>query len=83
MFVPLLVASHNAVTKKIIEVNKFKLAVKFAVAHDNILTSLNQIDFLCGDQILYQIEHKQKNCLNIGKTWRIAPMRGAFKKDDL
>lgn len=74
MFVPLLVASHNAVTKKINEVKNFKIAVKFIVALDKILTSWNFTKFYsCGDQI----EHKQNNCLKIGKTWRIAPMRVA------
>lgn len=86
MFVPLLVASHNAVTTKLIEVKKFKLAVKFAVALDKILSSLNRLNYyqLCGAKIVNQIEpNKQINCLKIGKTWRIAPMRVAFKKDDL
>lgn len=84
MFVPLLVASHNAVTIWIIEVKKFKLAVKFAVALDKISNHLNRIkNHTCSEQIINQIEHKQKYCLNIEKTWRIAPMRVAFKKDDL
>lgn len=84
MFVPLLVASHNAVTKKIIEVKKFQLTVIFAIAFNTILTYFKSNFFkLCGEQIFYQIEHKQINCLKIEKTWRIALMRVAFKKDDL
>lgn len=87
MFVPLLVASHSAVTKNINEVKKFKLAVNFVIALGKIFTKLNIIVInkknLCGDYIFTKIEHKQNNCLKIEKTWRIAPMRVAFKKDDL
>lgn len=86
MFVPLLVASHNAVTVKITEVKKLKLVSKFSDAVYNILIKLNRSNYshLCGVKIaIDQIEpHKQNNSLKIGKTWRIALMRVVFKKDD-
>lgn len=85
MFVPLLVASHNAVTVKITEVKKLKLVAKFSDAVYNILTKLNRSNYnhLCGVKIVNQIEpHKQNNSLKTGKTWRIALMRVVFKKDD-
>lgn len=82
MFVPLLVASHKAVAKNINKVKKLKIFVNFAVVFKKkfIIRLFDSIKLhLCGDQI----EHKQNNCLKIGKTWRIAPMLVAFKKDDL
>lgn len=76
MFMPLSVASHNAVTLDVKNITNVKL-----VEHQILLLILSNCEITYNN-----IKSIQENLIKLfkrGEKWRIVLMQAAFKKDDL